>query len=46
MPLFPGKSKATFAHNVRTQVREGMPVDRAVAIAYREKGEKRKPKKR
>lgn len=40
MPLDPGKSKAAFSRNVATEVRAGKPEKQAVAIAYREAGEK------
>jgi len=39
-----GKSKATIASNVRTEIRAGKPVKQAVAIAYskaRGKGKRR-----
>lgn len=41
MPLEPGKSKAAFKHNVETEIKAGKPQKQAVAIAYRESGEKR-----
>lgn len=41
MPLEKGKSKAAFSHNVRTEIKAGKPQKQAVAIAYREAGEKR-----
>ena len=44
MPLQAGKSKAAFAHNVRAEVAAGKPQRQGVAIAYKEAGEKRKPK--
>ena len=37
MPLTPGKSKAAFGKNIKTEVRAGKPVKQAVAIAYSEK---------
>jgi 8-oxo-dGTP pyrophosphatase MutT (NUDIX family) len=40
MPLETGKSKAAFSHNVKTEVVAGKPQKQAVAIAYREAGEK------
>ncbi len=46
MPLKKGKSKATFAYNVRTEMAAGVPQKQAVAIAYSQAGEKRKAKKR
>lgn len=41
MPLEKGKSKKAFQHNVRAEVNAGKPVKQAVAIAYKEKGEKK-----
>ena len=46
MPLEKGKSEKAFKHNVRTEVKAGKPVKQAVAIAYSEKGEKKKKKKK
>jgi hypothetical protein len=40
MPLETGKSNAAFSHNVETEVAAGKPQKQAVAIAYREAGEK------
>ncbi len=37
MPLSPGKSRATFSHNVSEMVHAGHPLDQALAAAYREK---------
>jgi type II secretory pathway component PulF len=37
MPLKHGSSKATFSHNVAAEVKSGVPVKQAVAIAYAEK---------
>lgn len=34
MPLKPGKSKAAFEANVRTEIAAGKPPKQAVAIAY------------
>lgn len=45
MPLKKGKGKATFHANVAELVKSGRPVAQAVAIAYRQAGEKKKPKK-
>lgn len=36
MPLYPGKSKANFKHNVVAEIRAGKPQKQAVAIAYSE----------
>jgi hypothetical protein len=45
MPLQKGKSKKAFKMNVAKLVTEGRPVKQAVAIAYSEKGEKKKKRK-
>lgn len=34
MPLDPGKSKAAFSRNVKTEMEAGKPQKQAVAIAY------------
>lgn len=34
MPLKRGSSKATIAHNIRTEIKAGRPQKQAVAIAY------------
>lgn len=44
MPLIPGKSKAAFKQNIKTEIAAGKPQKQAVAIAYSEAGEKRKRK--
>lgn len=44
MPLMPGKSKAAFKQNIKTEIAAGKPQKQAVAIAYSEQGEKRKRK--
>lgn len=41
-----GKSKKAFKENVATEVKAGRPVKQAVAIAYSEAGEKKKPAKK
>jgi hypothetical protein len=41
MPLESGKSKAAFSHNVATEMKAGKPQAQAVAIAYRQAGERR-----
>lgn len=46
MPLYEGKSKAAFSHNVAAERGAGKPLDQSLAIAYRMKGEKRRPKKK
>ena len=40
MPLWKGKSREDFSHNVRTEMAAGKPQKQAVAIAYHEAGEK------
>ena len=42
MPLRKGKSKATIAANIRTEVHAGKPQAQAVAIAMRKAGKSRK----
>lgn len=44
MPLKKGKSKKAFSYNVAELIKSGRPKDQAVAIAYSEAGEKKKPK--
>lgn len=34
MPLKPGKSKAAFSANIKTEIKAGKPQKQAVAIAY------------
>lgn len=34
MPLFHGKSKSDFGHNVKTEMHEGKPLKQSLAIAY------------
>jgi hypothetical protein len=34
MPLIKGKSKASFHHNIRAEVKVGKPIKQAVAISY------------
>ena len=49
MPLAKGraaKTKAGFAKNVKAEIKAGKPQKQALAIAYSEAGEKRKPKGR
>lgn len=49
MPLVKGmkaKTKAGFSKNVSTEMKAGKPQKQAVAIAYSEAGEKKKPKKK
>lgn len=41
MPLTKGSSRAAFSHNVKTEMAAGKPQTQAVAIAYREAGEKK-----
>jgi hypothetical protein len=48
MPLVKGKaakSKKGFSENVRREMEAGKPQRQAVAIAYSQAGEKKKPKK-
>jgi hypothetical protein len=45
MPLKSGKSRASFVHNVKTEIADGKPPKQAVAIAYSEKREGTKIKK-
>ena len=45
MPLFPGKSRAAFGHNVSAEMNAGKPQKQALAIAYSKAGEKKRPKK-
>ena len=45
MPLAKGKSKKVISENIRTEMHEGKPQKQAVAIAYREDGEKKRHKK-
>jgi hypothetical protein len=40
MPLESGKSKKAFSHNVRVEMHAGKPQKQALAIAYKEAGEK------
>jgi hypothetical protein len=44
MPLMKGKSKAAFSYNVGELMKSGRPQKQALAIAYRESGEKRRPR--
>ena len=37
MPLTPGKAKAAFGKNIKTEMAAGKPQKQAVAIAYSEK---------
>jgi len=41
MPLFKGKSRKAFSHNVATEMEHGKPQAQALAIAYRMKRQKR-----
>lgn len=45
MPLEPGKSRAAFGANVKTEMAAGRPQKQAVAIAFSEAGERRKKRK-
>jgi len=45
MPLSKGNSKKSFEKNVKTEIEAGKPPKQAVAIAYAQKGEKKKGKK-
>ena len=42
MPLFPGKSKKVFSHNVKAEMKAGKPQKQAVTIAY-SKARKKRP---
>lgn len=44
MPLQPGKSRAAFGQNVKTEMAAGRPQKQAVAIAFSEAGERKKRK--
>lgn len=49
MPLVKGKaakSKKGFGENIKREMKAGKPQKQAVAIAYSEAGEKKKPKKK
>lgn len=49
MPLVKGakaRTKEGFSKNVSTEMKSGRPQKQAVAIAYSEAGEKKKPKKK
>ena len=43
MPLFAGKSKEDFSHNVREEMKAGKGQKQALAIAYSEKRKETKP---
>lgn len=43
MPLFSGKSKEDFSHNIKTEMNAGKGQKQAVAIAYAEKRRENKP---
>jgi hypothetical protein len=45
MPLKKGTSKATFQHNIATEVKAGKPVKQAVAIAWSQKRAAQKAKR-
>ena len=45
MPLYGGKSRAAFSHNVATEMKAGKPRDQSLAIAYKQKDMKPKQKK-
>jgi len=44
VPLWKGKSKKAFKHNVKTEIRAGRPIKQAVAIAYAKQRSKKKKK--
>ena len=46
MPLVKSKSKEAFEKNVKTEMKAGKPIKQAVAIAYSEKREAGKKKKK
>jgi len=45
MPLWKGKSKKAFKHNVKTEIKAGRSVKQSVAIAYAQQRRSRKKKK-
>jgi hypothetical protein len=45
MPLIKSAKPAAFKKNIATSVKEGKPVKQAVAIAYSEARQAKKPKK-
>jgi hypothetical protein len=46
MPLWKGKSKRAFKHNIKVEIKAGRPVKQAVAIAYANKRRTVKRRKR
>jgi hypothetical protein len=46
MPLKKSASKKAFESNVKAEIKAGKPVKQSVAIAYAEKRETQKPKKK
>ena len=46
MPLIKSKSDKAFKENIKTEIKAGKPVKQAVAIAYSEKREAQKKKKK
>jgi len=46
MPLIKSKSPKAFKENIKTEVKAGKPIKQAVAIAYSEKREAEKAKKK
>ena len=45
MPLSKGKSEKSFEKNIKTEIKAGKPPKQAVAIAYAERGEKKRGNK-
>ena len=46
MPLIKSKTEKAFKENIKTEIKAGKPVKQAVAIAYSEKREAEKAKRK
>ena len=46
MPLIKSTKKEAFKKNLKTELKQGKPLKQSLAIAYSEKREAQKPKKR